>query len=246
MESNIEEVKVLQTTALLLTINNLVRGEALAKVIETLLGPYYELRQSINFLFLLFKHVNFKHRNSNDVFIFKRSWVDEGTYVWKPSEDPFDHTAIKSERKIEGNFKETIRFKLYLIQPLTQLSGNGFFKPFTVLGSVLSTALRQRRNHWEHGRRHSPSVGLARFRARVKWRFRVVGRVHADERRRILQRHRRRNKIGRVVAEVAETLRARRLHAVPGTVGSVLQIHFRPEDFSVESRGTICHFNLQF
>ena len=168
MESNIEEVKVLQTTALLLTINNLVRGEALAKVIETLLGPYYELRQSINFLFLLFKHVNFKHRNSNDVFIFKRSRVDEGTYVWKPSEDPFDHTAIKSERKIEGNFKETIRFKLYLIQPLTQLSGNGFFKPFTVLGSVLSTALRQRRNHWEHGRRHSPSVGLARFRARVK------------------------------------------------------------------------------
>ena len=73
MESNIEEVKFLQTTALLLTINNLVRGEALAKVIETLLGPYYELRQSINFLFLLFKHVNFKHRNSNDVFIFKRS-----------------------------------------------------------------------------------------------------------------------------------------------------------------------------
>ena len=168
MESNIEEVKVLQTTALLLTINNLVRGEALAKVMETLLGPYYELRQSINFLFLLFKHVNFKHRNSNDVFIFKRSRVDEGTYVWKPSEDPFDHTAIKSERKIEGNFKETIRFKLYLIQPLTQLSGNGFFKPFTVLGSVLSTALRQRRNHWEHGRRHSPSAGLARFRARVK------------------------------------------------------------------------------
>jgi hypothetical protein len=32
MESNIEEVKVLQTTALLLTINNLVRGEGLAKV----------------------------------------------------------------------------------------------------------------------------------------------------------------------------------------------------------------------
>ena len=32
MENNIEEVKVLQTTALLLTISNLVRGEALSKV----------------------------------------------------------------------------------------------------------------------------------------------------------------------------------------------------------------------
>lgn len=32
MESNIEEVKVLQTAALLLTTSNLVRGESLSKV----------------------------------------------------------------------------------------------------------------------------------------------------------------------------------------------------------------------
>ena len=36
MENNIEEVKVLQTTALLLTINNLVKGDALAKVMHKL------------------------------------------------------------------------------------------------------------------------------------------------------------------------------------------------------------------
>ena len=74
MESNIEEVKVLQTTALLLTINNLVRGEALAKVIETLLGPYYELRQSINFLFLLFRLLNvFCLRTLLNVYLTKKT-----------------------------------------------------------------------------------------------------------------------------------------------------------------------------
>ena len=51
MENNIEEVKVLQTSALLLTTNNLVCGESLSKVLLFLMLNFHQCQIPITYVY---------------------------------------------------------------------------------------------------------------------------------------------------------------------------------------------------